>query len=265
MLERGRGTTLQYIDRTGHMNWRGTTLQDINRTGHMNWRGTTLQYIDRTGHMNWRGTTLQDIDRTGHMNWRLVHSDYETNFPSSGPNFGLFLGSPCRLPRQHLVKELYFSHKEYQLWFGFIPLIWMWLIYMGVKSRYNKSVSGKQFGVKERCLLHQRVVIPWWRRPVRSSQLSASAPSWLGLSLENISSIRVVLVVTSLIWLNLTKSLSLCTVIQLLCSPCAICDRHSGTETSLPSDMYSGIPLLSSFCQCYIFIITTVAGTVDPL
>jgi hypothetical protein len=54
--------------------------------------------------------------------------------------------------------------------------------------------------------------------------------------------------------------LSLSTVIQLLCSPCAICGRHSATETSLPSDMYYDIPWL-----CYIFIIATVAGTVDPL
>jgi hypothetical protein len=40
-----------------------------------------------------------------------------------------------------MVKELYFSHKEYQLWFDFIPLVRLRLINMGVTSRYNESVS----------------------------------------------------------------------------------------------------------------------------
>jgi len=46
------------------------------------------------------------------------------------------------------VKDLYFLHKEYHLWFDFIPLVRLRLINMGIKSSYNESVSGNQFGVK---------------------------------------------------------------------------------------------------------------------
>jgi len=95
----------------------------------------------------WRGEERQHcitkIARV-HLNWRQVLSDYETKFPISEPNCELFLYSPCHLPRQHLVKELYFSHKKYHLWFDFIPLVRLRLINVPLQwKRLRKPVRSK--------------------------------------------------------------------------------------------------------------------------
>jgi len=103
----------------------------------------TLHYIDRTCAPELTTSTFRLRDEISDIRAELL----------------ALLGSPCHLPRQRLVKELYISHKEYQLWFDFIPLVRLPLINMGDTSRYIESVSGNHFGVKETYLLHQSMVI----------------------------------------------------------------------------------------------------------